>query len=108
MFQPLEDQFKWIRRECRLLDALIKDEKYISESGKKIDKKALQLWDSQLRLGVTVRLHDAEKEWVDETRNVVRKAERCIKTYNGLCETRKSPTWIYSCSRISKKFVASA
>ena len=40
MFQPLEDQFKWIRRECRLLDALIKDEKYISESGIKIDKKS--------------------------------------------------------------------
>nr|POF10694.1 disease resistance rpp8-like protein 3 [Quercus suber] len=97
MFQPLEDKYKWIRREFRLLDALIKDEKYISESGKKIDKKALQLWDSQLRPGVTVRLHDAEKEWMDATRNVVHKAGDCKETYEGLCKRKKLPTRIYSC-----------
>lgn len=61
-FQRLEYKYKWIRREWRLLDALIKDGKYLSKSGKEIDEKSLQLWDSQLKPGMTVRLHDGERE----------------------------------------------
>ncbi|GMY34750.1 putative disease resistance protein At1g50180 [Fagus crenata] len=99
MFQSLEDTYKWIRREWRLLAALKKDEENLSESGKKIDEKALQLWDSQLRPGVTVRLQDAERAWVDATKNVVREANRCVETYRGLSLRRKFPIWVYSSVR---------
>lgn len=65
--------YKWVRREWRLLDALIKDVKYVSESWKKIDEKAHQIRDSQLRLpGVTVRISDAEKNWVETTKKLIR------------------------------------
>ena len=69
VLQNGEDNYKWVRREWRLLDALIKDVKYVSESRKKIHKKAHQIRDSQLRLpGVTVRISDAEKNWVEITK----------------------------------------
>ena len=92
-FQRLEDNYKWIRREWRLLDALIKDGEYLSKSGKEIDEKSLQLWDSQLKPGMTVRLHDAERKWLDATKTIVCEAERCVKTYEELSERRKFLSW---------------
>ena len=40
--------------------------------GKKIDQKAHQLWDSQLRPEAAVQLSDVEKEWVSAIEAVVR------------------------------------
>lgn len=92
-FRRLEDKHKWIRREWKLLDALIKYGEYLSKSGKEIDEKSLQLWDSQLKPGMTVRLHDEERKWLDAIKTIVCEAERCVKTYQELSQRREFLSW---------------
>uniref|UniRef100_A0A7N2LLF8 Uncharacterized protein n=1 Tax=Quercus lobata TaxID=97700 RepID=A0A7N2LLF8_QUELO len=77
----LQEQHKWLRMERKFLNALIKDVEYVSELGKKIDKKSHQLWDSQLRPGATVQLGDVEKELVNSIEAVVCKAKSISETY---------------------------
>ncbi|GMY34758.1 probable disease resistance RPP8-like protein 2 [Fagus crenata] len=90
------DWYKWIRMEMKLFDALVKDVEHVSDSGKKIDEKARQLWDSQLRPGATVQLNDTEREWVDAIKTMVRKAESWCETYQSLSQRRRFLRWFYS------------
>ncbi|GMY34757.1 probable disease resistance RPP8-like protein 2 [Fagus crenata] len=95
-FQKLKDRYKSLRTEWKLLNALIEDVQTVSESGKKIDEKAHQLWDSQLRPTETVQLSDAEREWVDAIKIVVRNANSCLETYKSLSGRRQFLRWVYS------------
>lgn len=88
-FQLLKERHKWLRMERKLLNALMKDVEYVSELGKKIDKKAHQLWDSQLRPGATVQLSDVQKELVNSIEAVVRKAKSSSETYQKLSRRRQ-------------------
>ena len=92
----MKDQYKLPRVEKKFMNALIKDVEYVSDLGKNIDKKAHQLWDSQLRPGATVQLSDVEKEWVSEIEALVRKAKSCCKNYQRLSRRRQFPRWVYS------------
>nr|POF25204.1 hypothetical protein CFP56_29496 [Quercus suber] len=78
------------------MNALIKDIEYVSDLGKKIDKKAHQLWDSQQRPGATVQLSDVEKEWISAIEAVVRKTKSCCQNYQRLSRRRQFPRWVYS------------
>ncbi|XP_050289581.1 uncharacterized protein LOC126727699 [Quercus robur] len=95
-FRLLKEQYKWLRMERKFLNALVKDVKYVSELGKEIDKRAHQLWDSQLRPGATVQLSDVEKEWVNSIEAVVRKAKSSSETYKKLSRRRQFLRWVYS------------
>ena len=95
-FRPLKDQYKLPRVEKKFMNALIKDVEYVSDLGRKIDKKAHQLWDSQLRPGATEQLSDVEKEWVSAIEAVVRKAKSCCQNYQRLSQRRQFPRWVYS------------
>ena len=95
-FRLLKEQHKWLRMERKLLNALIKDVKYVSELGEKIDKKAHQHWDSQLRLGATVQLSEVQKELVNSIEAVVRKANSSSETYEKLSRRRQFLRWVYS------------
>ncbi|KAK7854007.1 hypothetical protein CFP56_033782 [Quercus suber] len=90
-FRPLKDQYKLLRVEKKFMNALIKDIEYVSDLGKKIDKKAHQLWDSQQRPGATVQLSDVEKEWISAIEAVVRKAKSCCQNYQRLSRRRQFP-----------------
>ena len=94
-FQRLEKSFKQVSWEFKLLDALLEDVEAVSESGRKIDEKAHQLGNSQLRSVATVRLNDATRGWVDATKTVIRNVQDWRKTYEELSERRKSLEWIY-------------
>lgn len=94
-FQRLKKSFKKVSWEIKLLDALLKDVEAVSESGRKLDEKAHQLGNSQLRSVATVRLNDATRGWVDETKTVVRNVQDWRKTYEELGERKKFLKWIY-------------
>ncbi|XP_030969601.1 uncharacterized protein LOC115989862 [Quercus lobata] len=94
-FQRLKKSFKKVSWDFKLLDALLKDVEAVSESGRKIDEKAHQLGNSQLRSVATVRLNDATRGWVDATKTVVRSVQDWRKTYDELSERGKSLKWIY-------------
>nr|POE53919.1 hypothetical protein CFP56_43384 [Quercus suber] len=88
-FRLLKEQHKRLRMELKFLNALKKDVEYVSELGKKIDKKSHQLWDSQLRPGATVHLSDVEKELVNSIEAVVRKAKSSSETFLILSRRRQ-------------------
>lgn len=95
-FRLLKERQEWLRMELKLLNALRKDVENVSELGKKIDKKAHQLWDSQLRPGATVQLSDVQKELVNSIEAVVRKAKSSSETYQKLSRRRQFLRWVYS------------
>ena len=95
-FQRVKDLHKRVRRNFKLLDAVIKDVEDVSESGRKIDEKPNQLRDSQLKSGATLQLGDAGRDWVERTKTVVRMVKACDETYQKLSERRKFLKWVYS------------
>ena len=99
MFQSLKEKYKWVRREWRLLDALIKDVECISKSANEIGNKARQLWDVELSPGLIVRLHQTERAWLETTKKVVGEAEICVKSYQRLSERGEFLIWSYSMFR---------
>ncbi|XP_030968224.1 probable disease resistance RPP8-like protein 2 [Quercus lobata] len=103
-FQALKDQYKWLRLEWKFFNALIKDVKYVSDLGKKVDERAHQLWDSQLRPGAIVQLSDVEKEWVRSIETSVGKAKRRCDTYESLSRRRQFLRWVYSVLMDFRKF----
>nr|POE60667.1 putative disease resistance protein [Quercus suber] len=95
-FQPLKGRYKGLRKQYKLLKALVDDVDHVSEMGKKIDEKAHQHWDSQLRPGGTVQVSTDERAWVTRHREVVGKAEACLKDFDRLSKRRQFLKWLYS------------
>ncbi|VVA23967.1 PREDICTED: disease [Prunus dulcis] len=92
-FRHLNAKYKWIRRESRLLTALLEDFDHVSRSRNKIIQKANhQLLDPQLiQAGMTARvLNEWEEGWMNKAREVASEATRCVRI---LGNRRTSPKW---------------
>ncbi|CAB4272303.1 unnamed protein product [Prunus armeniaca] len=92
-FRYLNAKYKWIRRESRLLTALLEDFDHVSRSRNEIIQKANhQLLDPQLiQAGMTARvLNEWEEGWMNKAREVASEATRCVRI---LGNRRTSPKW---------------
>ncbi|KAL0009834.1 hypothetical protein SO802_004942 [Lithocarpus litseifolius] len=95
----VENRYRRLRKNIKLLEAIIKDVEEVLEFGRKVDEKPNQLRDSQLKPGTIVQLSDADRDWVDETKAVVHKVQGYEESYRTLTETRESQKSIYSVVR---------
>ena len=95
----VENRYRRLRKNTKLLEAIIKDVEKVLESGRKIDEKPNQLRDSQLKPGIIVQLSDADRDWVNETKALVHKVQGYEESYRTLTETRESQKSIYSVVR---------
>ncbi|BFG24170.1 hypothetical protein CerSpe_104440 [Prunus speciosa] len=92
-FRYLNAKYKWIRRESRLLAALLEDFDYVSRSRNEIIQKANdKLLDPQLiQAGMTARvLNEWEEGWMNKAREVASEATWCVRI---LENRRTSPKW---------------
>ena len=63
----LENDYKWIEKERRLLSSLQEDVEDVLNSGSQIDLQAHKLWQAQEpNKGMTARLQVSEKEWKEK------------------------------------------
>lgn len=76
-----ENKVKWIKREMKSLEALIKDYDQLVEKGDKVESLARRFWDSEDLSGIHLQLREAEHEWVKSTREVIREAKECVTNY---------------------------
>ncbi|KAK4590552.1 hypothetical protein RGQ29_020919 [Quercus rubra] len=96
-------RYRRLKRNIKLLDAVIKDFEEVSEAGRKLDEMPNQLRDSQLKAGVNVQLADTERHWVDATKAAVRGAQDCLDSYQKLSERRKIVELTYTAIMDLKK-----
>ncbi|KAL6285387.1 hypothetical protein ACE6H2_009777 [Prunus campanulata] len=88
----LNAKYMEIRKEWRLLDALLKDHAEVLHSADQIKQNAEQLFDSELiHAGWTVQLN-AMQQWIKDAGKLVKKME----SFRDLKNKRKSPLWLVS------------
>ncbi|GMN36879.1 hypothetical protein TIFTF001_006364 [Ficus carica] len=89
VLQYLEENYMWIRREWRLLDALSKDFQTAYKAVDQIKQKAQQVWESEHNLrGITQTLSEIETRWVKKTGKVASEAQRCTEEFEKLVDRR--------------------
>ncbi|KAH7547087.1 hypothetical protein FEM48_Zijuj01G0269900 [Ziziphus jujuba var. spinosa] len=87
LFVMLKDDIKWIKRESRLLGAILNDAAKVEKLSAKIQAKALRLCDSQVHphsAKIKIGLDEKEEEWVKETERVVEEADELVKNFEKL------------------------
>ncbi|BFG24172.1 hypothetical protein CerSpe_104460 [Prunus speciosa] len=86
---------KWIERESRLLEALLKDYDEVLRSEDQITRKASQFLDSDqlIQAGITLRLNETEQSWITNARKVVSEATWCLQSFEELRERSNSSKW---------------
>ncbi|PQP98522.1 putative inactive disease susceptibility protein LOV1 [Prunus yedoensis var. nudiflora] len=88
----LNAKYMEIRKEWKLLDALLEDHAEVLRSADQIKQNAEKLFDSELiHAGWTVQLN-AMQQWINDAKKLVEK----IKSFRGLKNKRKSPMWLVS------------
>lgn len=76
-----EDKVKWIKRRLELLEALIKDYDKLVKKRNEVVSRVRSFWDSEDLSGIHLQLSEAENEWVESTREVVKEARGCVAKY---------------------------
>ncbi|PON38908.1 NB-ARC domain, LRR domain containing protein [Parasponia andersonii] len=101
------DNYKWIRREWRLLDALTKDFQTANRSVDQIRQRANQVWESDLNLrGITQTLSEIETEWVKKEGKVSSDAQRYVEDYEKLIARHRGTFMIKRYVSAFKKLIS--
>ncbi|XP_048419853.1 probable disease resistance protein RF9 [Pyrus x bretschneideri] len=80
-FLFLEEDIKWIRREWRLLHAIVEDAEKIMEYRGLIGARACKIWDSNPD-GATVKgVDETEVAWLEKAKSMVLQAENLVETF---------------------------
>ncbi|XP_075665013.1 putative inactive disease susceptibility protein LOV1, partial [Castanea sativa] len=95
-FGLVEEIYKQVQRNSKLLKAIVKDVEEVAESGRKLDEKLNQLRDTQLKPGATVQLTHPERGWLETTKTVICAVEKCEKIYRRLHENNYFLELFYS------------
>ncbi|KAM6601702.1 hypothetical protein CsatA_021311 [Cannabis sativa] len=87
------DDYRWIKREWRLLDALTKDFQTANKSVEEIKQRANQAWETELNLrGMTQTLSEIEKKWLMKEAKVISDVQRYVDDYEKLITTKGART----------------
>ncbi|XP_062014180.1 putative inactive disease susceptibility protein LOV1 [Rosa rugosa] len=87
-FRFSKRKYKLIKREWRLLGALLEDFDEVTRSGIQITQKASTLLDSgPVQAGLTIQLNDKETGWITNARKVV----TCVQSFRRLRKRRQYP-----------------
>ncbi|PON88919.1 NB-ARC domain containing protein [Trema orientale] len=77
IFHYLVENYMWVKREWRLLDALSKDFQIAFRSMNQIEQRANQVLESELNLrGITIKLSEMEARWIKKAWKVETDAKR--------------------------------
>ncbi|PON88922.1 NB-ARC domain containing protein [Trema orientale] len=89
-FQYLEENYTWISREWRLLDALSKDFQTAYRAVDQTKRRASQVWKSELNLrGLTLKLSQIETRWIKKAGKVASDAKRWAEELERLMAERR-------------------
>lgn len=89
-FRFSKRKYKLIKREWRLLGALLADLDEVKRSGIQITQKASTLLDSgPVQAGLTIQLKDSETGWITNAKKVV----TCVQSFRRLRKRRQYPMW---------------
>ena len=77
-YSNLENDYKWIRRELRLLNSLLKDAEQVRKSGSQIDEEAHRRWPTEELKGITARLQETDEEWLKKAKELAEESTNRI------------------------------
>ncbi|KAF4368924.1 hypothetical protein F8388_021536 [Cannabis sativa] len=90
------DDYRWIKRERSLLDALTKDFQTANKSVEEIKLRANQAWESELNMrGMTQTLSEIEKKWLMKEAKVISDVQRYVDDYEKLIPTNEASTNLF-------------
>jgi hypothetical protein len=77
-YSNLENDYKWIRRELRLLNSLLKDAEQVRKSSSQIDEEAHRRWPTEELKGITARLQETDDEWLKKAKELAEESTNRI------------------------------
>ena len=93
----LENDYKWIEKERRLLSSLQEDVEDVLNSGSQIDLQAHKLWQAQEpNKGMTARLQVSEIEWKEKCRELASQVDDLnekLEHYDKTFKSRMEKLW---------------